>query len=98
MRIDEKFMDEVGLGAMSDDEKKAFMEHAEEELEVRVGRAVGMGLTDEQIDAFDAMTDLDEAAAWLEKNCPNYRKIVEDTYNGLKQEIIAERNAILGVA
>ncbi len=97
MRIDEQFMDEVGLGVMPLDEKQAFMQHAEEELEVRVGQAVGAEMTDEQMAEFEAITDVAEAAAWLDANQPNYREIVERVYGNFKQEIISERNSILGI-
>ena len=41
MRVDEQFMEEVGLGAMPEAEKQEFMKHAQEELEVRVGQGIG---------------------------------------------------------
>lgn len=34
MRVDDQFMNEVGLAGMPADERSAFMMHAEEELEV----------------------------------------------------------------
>lgn len=97
MRVDEQFMEEVGLGAMPLDEKQAFMQHAEEELEVRVGQAVGADLTDEQMDEFDKMTDLKQAAEWLNAHVPNFRQITEEVYQKFKQELVAERNSILGI-
>ena len=36
------------------------------------------------------------SAKWLDQNCPNYRQIIEQTLEELKQEIIANRAAILG--
>ncbi len=98
MRIDEEFMEEVGLGAMPPDEKQAFMQHAEEELEVRVGQAVGADLTDAQMDEFDQITDLSRAAEWLEQNAPNFRETAEHVFKNFKQELISERNSILGIA
>lgn len=98
MRIDEQFMEEVGLGAMPPDEKQAFMQHAEEELEVRVGQAVGADLTDAQVEEFDQITDLAAAAEWLSQNAPNFRQIAEEVFKKFKQELISERNNILGIA
>lgn len=97
MRIDEEFMEEVGLGAMPEEEKKAFMQHAEEELEVRVGQGVGADLTDEQMREFDQITDLDAAIDWLEQNAPNFRETVAHIYENFKQELINERQSILGL-
>lgn len=98
MRIDDQFMAEVGLDAMPENEKKAFMQHAEEELEVRVGHGVSTNLTDAQLMEFDQISDLDAAETWLSQNIPNFREIVEDIYRKFKEEIISERNAILGIA
>lgn len=95
MRIDEQFMEEVGLGEMPPEEKQAFMQHAEEELEVRVGQGVGVDLTDEQMMQFEQIEDLDEAAAWLEQNAPNFRETVARIYQAFKQEILAEQQNIL---
>ncbi len=96
MRVDDQFMTEVGLGEMPLAEKEAFMQHAEEELEIRVGQGVGAYLTDALMDEFDQLTDLDQAAAWLEQHVPNYREITEQIYQNFKQEILAERQGILG--
>lgn len=97
MRIDDDFMAEVGLGAMPEAEKQAFMQHAEEELEVRVGHAVGAYLSDDQLLEFDQITDVDVAAAWLNKNVPNYLNVVEQVFQTFKQELITEQQKILGM-
>ncbi len=96
MHIDEKFMEEVGLDVMPAEEKKAFMQHAEEELEVRIGQGVGAELTDEQMAEFEAIDDVDAARAWLDENAPNFREIVKRVYQAFKQEILGERKSILG--
>ena len=98
MRIDDDFMKEVGLAEMPEAEKQEFMRHAQEELEVRVGQEIGAGFSEEQMDAFDEINDLSEAAAWLDANAPEFREIARRVYEGFKQELIAERNNILGIA
>ena len=95
MRVDEEFMREVGLGEMPEAEKQAFMQHAQEELEVRVGHHVGAGLTDQQMAEFEAIEDIDEATAWLERNVPGYRAIIEQVYEEFKKELLSERETIL---
>ena len=47
---------------------------------------------------FDAITDLGQAAKWLDVNAPNFRQVTEQVYEKFKQELIAERNNILGMA
>ncbi len=95
MHVDEKFMREVGLGEMPEDEKRAFMEHAEEELEVRVGQGVGASLTNEQMDEFEQIAGTDAAADWLERNAPDFRETVARVFYNFKDEIRRERDAIL---
>lgn len=95
MHVDEAFMHDVGLGDMPDDEKRAFMEHAEEELEVRVGQGVGASLTDEQMDEFEQIAGTDEAAQWLERNAPDFRETVARVFQSFKEELRREREAIL---
>lgn len=96
MRIDDDFMNEVGLGEMPEEEKRAFMSHAEEELEVRIGQLISMDLSDAQMHEFEQITDENVAAAWLEKNAPNFRTAVVQVFNNFKNELLAERAAILG--
>lgn len=95
MRIDDVFMEEVGLSEMPDDERQAFMDHAEEELEVRVGHAVGRELSEQQLKDFEELDEGGQAAAWLKINVPNFRDIVRDVVQNFKNELIAERARIL---
>ena len=74
MRIDDVFMEEVGLNEMPDGERQAFMDHAEEELEVRVGHAVSQELSAEQLRDFEEIEEGGQAAAWLKINVPNFRE------------------------
>lgn len=95
MRVDEEFMQAVGLSDMPAEEKRVFMQHAEEELEVRVGQAIGVDLTDEQMMEFEQIEDIDQAATWLHQNAPNFRDTIAYVYNAFKQELINERQKIL---
>ena len=95
MNFDEQFLKEVGLSAMRDDEKKAFLAYAQEELEIRVGEEVAVGLTKEEGDEFEALPTDEEARDWLEKNKPNYREIVKATIDSFKAEIVRNRDKIL---
>lgn len=96
VRIDDAFMEEVGLAAMPPAEKQAFMEHATQELEVRVGQRIGAGLPEEKLAEFEEIEDLPLAANWLQENVPNYREIVLATFEEFKNELRSERERILG--
>ena len=91
MEFDEKFLQEMGLSAMPEEQKQAFLEYVQEELEVRIGERISKGLTEVQLNEFDMITDQEEATKWLEINRPDYREIVTHTINEMKEEIRANR-------
>ncbi len=132
-KFDDTFLEAVGLGALPEDQKAAFLENAQDQFEVRVGEKMNAQMTDDQVAEFEKIIDNDEetinrwlsnlgdyrsdeiyqriasrvenesdrvnnyvSAKWLDQNCPNYRQIIEQTLEELKQEIIANRAAILG--
>ena len=96
MQFDENFLQEMGLSAMPEEQKQAFLDYVQEELEVRIGERISKGLTEAQLSEFDAITDQVEAAKWLEKNRPDYREIVTRTIEEMKAEIRANRNKLVG--
>ena len=95
MQFDEKFLQEMGLASMPEEQKRAFLDYVQEELEVRIGERISKGLTETQLNEFDMISDTVEAAAWLEKNRPDYREIVNRTIEEMKQEIRANRSKLL---
>ncbi|MDR2063957.1 MAG: DUF5663 domain-containing protein [Candidatus Nomurabacteria bacterium] len=60
-KLDNDFLEEVGLGELPDAQKKEFLAHTQEELEIRVGAKMSEGLTDEQVREFERVIDGDEA-------------------------------------
>ncbi len=95
MQFDDKFLQEMGLSAMPEQEKQDFLNYVQEELEVRIGERISKGLTEAQLNEFDAITDQTEATAWLEKNRPDYREIVTRTIEEMKDEIRANRTKLV---
>ena len=95
MEFDDKFLQEMGLSAMPEDEKQKFLDYIREELEIRIGERISRGLTEAQLNEFDAIIDQTEAAKWLEKNRPDYREIVTRTINDMKEEIRANRDKLI---
>ena len=96
MEFNEQFLQEMGLSAMPEEEKRRFLDYIQEELEVRIGERISRGLTDEQLRQFDLITDQVEATEWLEKNRPDYREIVARTIEEMKEEIRASRAKLIG--
>lgn len=128
MEIDDKFLEEVGLGGLEGERRKEFIRRTREELELRVGEEVSKGLSMEQIKEFEALSEGDQriikklvlemdsdfredrvyqailkrsgkengdwstlgeylSVRWIQKNCPDYRAIVERVVNELKEKI-----------
>ncbi len=75
-QLDEKFLDEVGLGELPEDQKQAFLDYFREQLELRVGTKLSEGLSDAQLDEFESFIDRDEAKVnkWIADNIPNYQE------------------------
>ena len=96
MEFDDKFLQEMGLQAMPEDQKQKFLDYVQEELEVRIGERISKGLTQTQLNEFDMITDPAEAASWLEKNRPDYREIVNRTVEEMKEEIRVNRAKLVG--
>ena len=59
IKIDEKFLDEVGLSSMPAEQKADFIAQTQEELENRVGEKMSEGMTLEQLREFDGIMNND---------------------------------------
>jgi len=95
MEFDEKFLKEVGLSAMGEAEKQAFLEYVQEELEVRIGEEIAEGMSEEKMREFEEAETDEAAEAWLRTNRPNYKEIVAKTMADLKAEIARNKDRIL---
>ena len=96
MQFDEQFLQEMGLSAMPEEQKRQFLDYVQEELEVRIGERISKGLTEAQLAEFDALTDQAEIGRWLQASRPDYREIVTRTIAEMKEEIRANRSKLLG--
>jgi len=136
-QLDDKFLQDLGLNDMPEDQKKEFLDHIYGQLELRVGTRLSDGLTDAQLNEFESFIDRDaeKVRAWIEANAPNYaddpayqqikssapegadeialiseyaslrwlatnrpdyRDVVKSVLEEIKQEILSNRDAILG--
>jgi hypothetical protein len=75
-QLDENFLKDLGLDGLPDEQKQAFLQHIYEELELRVGTKLSEGLTEQQMQEFEAFVDQkeDKVQAWFEKNLPNFEQ------------------------
>ena len=136
-QLDDQFLNDVGLGNLPEEQKKPFLQHTYDQLEYKVGIRLSEGMTDDQLEEFEAIIDRKEdvittwlgvhapnyqneevfqrlmqasnlpandpglraeyaATKWLEVNRPDYRDVVAQTLEEIKQEILKSKDAILG--
>ena len=76
-QLDDKFLQDVGLADLPEDQKQAFLQHIYSELELRVGTKLSEGMNEEHLAQFEAFVDQDEqkVTAWFERYLPNYREL-----------------------
>lgn len=84
-QLDDKFLQELGLDQLPDDQKQAFKEHIYSELELRVGTRLSDGLSEAQLSEFESFVDRDaeKVQAWLAANAPDYQN--DQSYQQLRQ-------------
>lgn len=136
-QLDDKFLQDIGLNDLPEEQKKPFLQHIYDELELRVGTKLSDGLSDKQLEEFESIIDhKDEiiiawlakyvpdyhndavfsqlqlttqldvndpnlraeyaATKWLETNRSDYREVVAQVLDELKNEVINNRDMILG--
>lgn len=136
LKLDNKFLEDLGFGELPEEQRKPFLQHIYEELELRVGTKLSDGMNDVQLQEFEAIIDRKEGAVdnwlnkyipnykqekgfvqlqnntklsaddpnikaefaatkWLEINRPDYKDVVAQVLDELKNELISNRNAIL---
>ncbi len=89
-KLDNAFLEELGLGSLPPVEKNKMLAHIYETLEMRVGMKLAEQMSNEQLDEFERYINAqDEAGAlkWLETNFPNYKQVVAEELEKLKAEI-----------
>lgn len=132
-KFDDNFLESVGLGSMPAEQKDAFLQYAQDQLEMKIGEKMSEGLSNEQLDEFEKIVDNDKAtidrwlagagdykndaiyqklveslgsdneeimsdyvtAKWLDQNCPQYRQIITDSIKAIREEITANKDALL---
>ncbi len=106
-QLDDTFLQELGLGTLPEDQKREFLAHTLETLEVRVGTKLSQGMSEQQLAEFERLTPTPEdstedaqkkqqqALEWLQTNRPDYKDVVAGELESLKTEIKNNSNAIL---
>lgn len=74
-QLDDNFLKDLGLDNLPEEQKQAFLQHIYDELELRVGTRLAEGLSDEQLEQFEALVARDQEVvqSWLASNVADYR-------------------------
>jgi len=83
-QLDDQFLSDIGLGNLPDDQKKPFLQHIYDELELRVGTRLSEGMSDTQLEEFEAIIEHkdDVISTWLSTNAPAYQ--TDDTFTRMQ--------------
>lgn len=75
-KLDDKFLEEIGLNNLPPEQKQAFLEQVYASLEERVGARLSEGLSDAQFEEFEGIIDRDtgKVSAWLTAHVPNFEQ------------------------
>jgi hypothetical protein len=101
IKIDNDLLLQLGLASLPDAEKNSLLRHIYETLEMRVGMRLADQMSNEQLDEFEKYFDAkDDAGAfkWLETNFPNYKEIVQQEFDKLKNEVASSAPQILAAS
>lgn len=106
-KLDNNLLIELGLGSLNPQDKNRMLAHIYETLEMRVGMRLAEGMSESQLDEFEALMPLPEdsqevrgqkeqdALKWLESNFPNYKQVVAEELEKLKAEVKAAAPQII---
>ena len=98
IKIDHDLLQELGLSSLPEQEKVSLLNHIYETLEMRVGVRLADQMSNEQLEEFEKYFDAKDdqgAFRWLETNFPNYKEIVQEEFDKLKQEVAQSAPQIL---
>lgn len=73
-QLDDQFLQDIGLADLPEDQKKPFLQHVYDQLEYRVGVRLSEGMSDAQLEEFEAIIDKKPEVidAWVAQYVPNY--------------------------
>jgi hypothetical protein len=101
LKLDNNLLEELGLGALPEQEKQLLLRQIYEKLEMNVGVRLADQMSNEQLDEFEKFVDANDdkgAFQWLESNFPNYKDVVNQEFEKLKAEIRQYAPQMLAVA
>jgi len=73
-QLDDQFLTDIGLADLPEEQRKPFLQHVYDQLEYRVGVRLSEGMTDAQLEEFEAIIDRKEDVVnnWIQTYAPGY--------------------------
>jgi len=74
-QLDDQFLQDIGLADLPEGQKKPFLQHVYDQLEYRVGVRLSEGMTDAQLEEFEAIIDRkpEVIEAWVAQYVPDFQ-------------------------
>jgi hypothetical protein len=84
-QLDDQFLADIGLADLPEEQKKPFLQHVYDQLEYRVGVRLSEGMSDAQLEEFEAIIDRKEDVVnnWIQANAPGYA--AEEVFQKIQQ-------------
>ena len=73
-QLDDQFLQDIGLADLPEEQKKPFLQHVYDQLEYRVGVHLSEGMSDAQLEEFEAIIDKKQEVvdAWITQYVQDY--------------------------
>lgn len=103
-QVDDQFLSAMGLDGLKGDRKQKALDNILFTLNANVGQRVAEVLNEEQLDEFDRLTVDEEAVnqdtltSWLDQNVPNYKQIIEEEAQKMKDNAAEMQQRVMGTA
>lgn len=84
-QLDDQFLKDIGLADLPEEQRKPFLQHVYDQLEYRVGVRLSEGMSDTQLEEFEAIIDRKEDVVnnWIQTNAPSYA--AEEAFHKMQQ-------------
>ncbi len=84
-QLDDQFLADIGLADLPEEQKKPFLQHIYDQLEYRVGVRLSEGMSDAQLEEFEAIIDRKEDVVnnWVQTYAPGYAS--EEIFQKIQQ-------------
>lgn len=73
-QLDDKFLEDIGLADLPEEQRKPFLQHVYDQLEYRVGVRLSEGMSDAQLEEFESIIDrkTEVIDAWVAQYVPAF--------------------------